>query len=302
MSVNVSSAFWRIKTTNGNIPLKVVDRSGVFGEEQSSATETYIIRATDLRALVLVLFPLPIIQGGTVVYPRRAEMPGVPALTAKSIAWKGHVEGLPSDPFGSDPLAPADTYQNDLEVTVTYSTSAANDAEANPADPKTWLEITANGAGNFLAAGTDGSATWGGGTDPVIERGIPSTITEPLVEWSVRWSQIPYEFWNTTLLNRLRDALGKVNGSAMSLFHDAPADTILLTAWTMKQQFTWRDGLTGQAPIQLEMRFLEKNFVHTSGQVTHQHFWRPGKGFQTLEFDGVQPAFAQDDLDKIFTG
>lgn len=303
MSVNINSSLWRIKTTQGNIPLKVVARSGSFGDEQSNAQEVYIIRANQLANLTLELFPLPIIQGGTVFYPRRAQMPGVPSLTAKSIAWKALNEGLPTDPFASDPGAPISTYDPNLEVTVTYSTSPSNDTESDPADPRTWLEITASGAGEYLAADVSGKATWDGG-DEVKERKIPHTIRTPKVEWSCRWSQIPFEFFNDVLIGRLRDRIGTVNTAVMPLFNDAPAETMLFAAWNFKQQYTWRAGLTGQAPIQLELRFMEKNFKHGSGatQVTHQHFYRPGIGFEKLKFDGTQDAFAATDLEQIFTG
>ncbi|GAG43069.1 unnamed protein product, partial [marine sediment metagenome] len=95
-------------------------------------------------------------------------------------------------------------------------------------------------------------------------------------------------FFNSTLVARLRQKLGKVNSTPMTLMFDAPAETVMFIGWTLQEQFTWRSGEAGQPPILLELKFLERNFVAEDGvQVTHNHMFRPtgtpaGTGFSTL--------------------
>lgn len=301
---------WRLSTPGG-IPFRVIDRSGSFGEEDSEATETYIIEANNLLAFVVEGFPAPYILGGTVFYPLRTPMGGFPALSVKRITWKGFVDGLPVDPFGADVDPPAGTYQDFLEVQVTFGTTPQNDTERNPYDPLTFLEITANASGEFLVSpvrGEAGSALWiippASSTLEVREIDVGQPINQVLIEWNVRWAQIPFGWFNSTLMSRLRDAMGKVNSTAMPIFNDAPPETIMFLGFSMSNQYTWRDGNTGASPVALDMKFLEKNFEREEGafltQVTHNHMYRPGSGWLRLEINGDK-LYTEFDLNTIFS-
>ncbi len=95
-----------------------------------------------------------------------------------------------------------------------------------------------------------------------------------------------------------------VNDGPMSLLFDAPEDTVLFMGYSMQKQFTWRVDFRDQPPVQLDLVFVEKNFIakNTDGvdvQVTHNHFWRPGKGYQRLLIGGNR-AYKSTDLDQIF--
>lgn len=331
MSVNIDPSLWRLRTSTG-IPYKTVDRNGSFGEEDSTATETYIIEAKNLLDFVIEGFPLPYVFGGTIFYPRRSFMPGFAPLSTKTIAWKGHVDGLPCDPFGSDPDAPDKTYQEFLEVQVTYGTTPQNDQERDPNDPLTFLEVSATASGEFLVStvrGGAGSAMWKvlteeEGFNPDTEHkeiDVGQPINQVMIQWSLHWSQIPYAWFNSTLMPRLREAMGKVNEEPMSLFNGAPAETIMFLGFSMANQYTWRDGHTGVSPISLDLGFLEKNFKvddkwveivpgpvmapdeevdhDVEVQVTHNHMYRPGVGWRRLEIHG-KPLYTQFDLNTIF--
>lgn len=317
MSVNVPSSQWRL-ATNGGIKYKRVNASGEFSEEGASAQEQYIIKANQLIPFVLESFP-PVLESlGGLLYPLRGSMPGLAVLQVKKIAWKGLTDGKPTDPFNSDPTAESGTYEDNLMLTVDYGTSPYN-APANddptapdPNDPLTFLEISANASGSHIAMPTRAASTWlldpeGDPTDPaeprtaVKELNIPNSFIEPVVEWNVRWTQIPFSFMNGTLIGRLRSAIGKVNSEEMSLLHSAPAETILFLGYHYTQQFTWRSGFAGQPPVTLEMRFLEKNFIDRAGvQVHHNLLYRPGVGYRRLMVDNQFSIHAETDLDSIF--
>lgn len=336
---------WRL-TTSGGIPYRVVERGGSFSYDEAGASEQYIIRASDLLAFVMDAFPEPFVLMGTLFYPQQPVIPGLGTLVPKRIGWKQFVDGLPVDPFGADWAAPTGTYQDYVVVTVEYGGSPTNDQEPDSSDPFTFLEVSANASGVFLNSPLEGKATWvvpswnatqsvedaltneitvsEKENDEVQEPNVPHTVTETQVDWSVRWPSIPFTFWNGTMMGRLRSKLGKVNSLAMPLLHGAPPETILFLGYSASTSFTWRQGKAGKNPVNLEMHFLEKNFVaeetvttaigwhdHGDGpvygeqqethevQVTHQHVWRPNFGWRKLMIDGSY-LYSTTDLNKIW--
>ena len=93
---------WRLSTAGG-IPYKLVSRSGSFSYEDSSATEEYIIQASDVLNFALEAFPEPIVIGSNLTYAPQPTMPGMGSLIPKRLSWKAFIDGMPIDPFGSDP-------------------------------------------------------------------------------------------------------------------------------------------------------------------------------------------------------
>jgi hypothetical protein len=303
MSVNEDPSTWRL-TTLGGIPIKLKSRVGSFSDEDADMTEVYILQTSRFQDFILETFPSPTLFLNGLLYPPRRKAPGTTLQTIR-VSYGG-LQGLDSliDPFNSDTGAPAGTYEPFMEITVQYGTSMDNDTDPDPDNPLTFLEISAAAAGVFLTTQPTGQAVWeAGGGDPqqnVQEAVIPQTLTEPETEWSVRWSQIPWGFINATLIARLRSKLGKVNEGVMSLFHDAPAETVMFLGYTYRQQFTWRSGSGGQPPVELDLKFLEKNLLSPEGiQVTHNHVYRPGHGYRKMTIDG-DPLHDTTNLDEIF--
>ena len=149
-----------------------------------------------------------------------------------------------------------------------------------------------------------GAAKWedsSGTKTAVTEVNVPATVTQPEVEWSVNWKQIPFSFFNNTVLARLRSKLGTLNNGTMVTTYNSPVETVLFVGWSMSQQFTWRTGFSGQPPVALSFKFLEKNFTSPEGiQVTHNHFYRPGVGWRKLLVDGTRSVYSTSNLDQIF--
>jgi len=300
MTITVPSNQWRL-ASEGGVPVRVVSRSGTFESNESTATETFIIRGNQLMAFALESFPPPIYVGGLFYYPRSRSMTSLPALITKRISWKSAVDGKPIDPFGNDPSAPNNTYEGDVEVTIEYGTSPGNDTPPDPDDPSTFLQITANASGEFLVLpAAFANMTWADFPGiPITRPDIPHTITQSLVEWNAHWSQIPYDYLTDILVAKLRDKLGKVNSGVMPLFYDAPANTIMFTGYTISQQYTWREGYTGKSPVEMDFKFFEKNFESGGVSVTHQHIYRPGGGWDRLLLNG-DPLYDSTDLDNLF--
>lgn len=136
---------WRIQL-NGS-PFRFTDCSGSFEAENANITLTGIIKSSSLVTFAVGTFP-PTIEVGNVAYPQSANLPGLPAMVAKKVAFKKFMDGLPIDPFGFDPSAPAGTYGQDLEVNIEYSASPIQTPRAD--DPATFLEISGNSTGGFI--------------------------------------------------------------------------------------------------------------------------------------------------------
>lgn len=70
--------------------------------------------------------------------------------------------------------------------------------------------------------------------------------------------------------------MGGVNTKPLAVFLDAPAETILCVGFSYTWKNTWR---TGDSKVDFEGRFLEKSPAEGIG---HNHFWRPGKGWERM--------------------
>lgn len=294
---------WRLQT-QGGIKAKIVERTGTFESESATGQEVIIIQAADLDDFIVESFPAPFVFLGTVFYPRGRNFSGFQPLLNRRISFQGLTDGRPIDPFNSDPDAPDNTYDEFVRVTIDYSTTPENDTESDPDDPTTFLEISANASGTFLTVPASGESLWtdpdGGPAEDVTEINTPLHITETETEWSVRWKQVPAEFISDTLMGRVRSKLGTVNDAPFELLYNAPIETTLFLGFSMRQQFTWRPGFTGTPPVELDLKFLEKNFTSDEGiLVTHNHLFRPGKGYRKMTIDG-NALYASSNLDSIF--
>lgn len=305
-----SSPFWRLRTAGG-IPYRLVSRTGKFAKEEASGTEVRIIRADDLLSFAAACFPAPtVLPNGRLHYPQGLTMPGILTLPAKDLSWKALVE-KPTDPFSSDVAAQAGTYDDYVEVTIEFGTSKENDKERDPDDPKTYLEISSSASAEFVAqplrndpdAGPANFWMNAAGTSDeaeVKEADIPNTFFVPATEWTVRWTQLPNEFFKGTLLPKMRKVLGAVNSLVMPSLYDAAVETILFLGYNHQEQYTWRAEQSGMPPIEVTMKFLERNLVADGVTVTHNHVFRPGVGWRKM-LVRLQPIYGLSDLeDTLF--
>jgi len=287
MSIYADTSEWRLSTNDG-IPYKLLDGypRGSYGEENATAEERYIIRASDLTAFVLESFP-PMVtwEGTTLAFSSRRAMPGMDNLITRSISYEPLGQGKPCDPHDVDPGAPDKAYTKFVIVTIQYTTGKrASDAN----DPETFLEISAGAAGEFLMLPMRGAWTLHPGPNDQVQ-GANATFGQviPEITWTVRWPQVPRAFLEM-LVTTMRPLLGHVNTAAMPLLQQAPAGTILFMGFSFREQHTWRNGLMDSPPVEIEMIFNEKHLAIEGAVIGHNHFWREETGRFEQLFVGVE--------------
>lgn len=301
---------WRLRTTPGNVPYRIVGMEGSFEPERADATMEVLVASADLLSFADEMFPAPYLFGGFPVYPARGRITGTP-LKCQKFTWKAHVDGKPVDPFNIDETAPSGTYQSVCSVSINFSTDGntgdnQDQDESVPNDPSTFLEVSCSGAGEFIHS-TAPKAVW---VDDYDEEGYwvgttnklsttPVSILVPEVEWDIRWPRIPYQYYTDTLVSRIRSCLGKVNSSAMTALFNAPKETILFVGYSMQKNYTWRTNT--QPPFTLNIKFTEKHVVDDAGTIRgHNDFWKADVGWQRLLYDGVNPMYRSTDLNNMF--
>lgn len=307
---------WRLISPEG-IRHSLIEQSGGFGRENADWRMVIRIRSIDLAAFVNECFPAPRRFGAYVIYPRRFYPAGLPALECKDIDVEGFTSGRPIDPFSIDSGAPDETYEEFLRVTINFGPCPSNDEERDPNNPTTWLDISSSASGEYLTSGINqDDLQWqdaDGTNEAPDEKDSPFSQSVPVVcvEWTCKWPQVPYEFYQDELIPRMRNVLGRVNNGVIEMFGDAPAETILFLTYQDQYEYTWRDGYSGASPVEVTLKFLEKNFqgrqkaagtdTWQDVQVTHNHLWRPNHGWQRPLVNG-EPIHASADLMNIFTG
>lgn len=306
---------WRLALHGVDVAL--IERSGVFGalDEQSSATEKYLLESTRLLEFVSRAFPPPVVRGNRIT-PRTTFMPGLPFLRTKRIVWKAHVPGKPIDPFSTDLAAHvgdlSETYGDVVEVEVQYQSSTITEDDD---DPRTFLEISANTTGEFIHGGAL-KCFWANNRTssqvsavPNKRISVPVTLTVPETEWTLRWPLVSSEFFENTLIGRLRSVLGKVNSSSFSILFDAAPETVMFVGFDYRerQSFTGTESATLVSTrfVEVTMKFLEKHVEDQAGRIRgHNDFWEPGIGWRYLlcgtKVGQLQPIYARTDLNAIF--
>jgi len=298
---------WRLQTGGTGVPYRIIGMSGEFDPENANAQMELLIPASKLVAFATEFFPPVTYSGGFPLYRSFGKIYGTP-LYAQKIRWKGHVDGVPVDPFGVDPTASDDTYQKVCHLTIDFATMNEQD-QSDPAQPETFLEVSCTGGGHFIHADAPG-AIWKLNettvepveADRIVGPDIPMGMTVPTTDWDLSWPRVPYTYWTGTLIAKIRAALGRVNTSTMAIFANAPKGTILFVGYSLKRSYSWRSGVTYQSPFNLNMKFQEKRIVDAAGTVRgHNDFWKPGVGWRYLTHKDGTPVYRYHDLTGIFT-
>lgn len=133
---------------------------------------------------------------------------------------------------------------------------------------------------------------------------IPLIILDPRTEWTMRWSQIPYEKWKDIIIKRLRALIGRVNKAKFKPLFDAKRETLLLVGYTYSQKNNWRFGREGGPieipPVTVEIKFIEKHSQNDGLVVTHNHRYNPDTNkWEYLKIND-KPVFRLADFDLLF--
>lgn len=245
--------------------------------------------------------------------PHNPDLPGDPFEGHKedSITIEGEDDGEfnQADPPGT-PGESGHPYSEFYEVVITYSSQFhADDNDEDPNDPETFIEVQKTGGGQFLsvppvntstneesvpdspgAADTvkraDGTKVREGDTadktNPSQQMGIVMTI--PTIEYTFTWPLVinpPF---------RLMDlALGKVNGTFMSIFDNAPLETVLFMGYNAKRKYIW-DGATGRAqPYEIQYKFSRRMITRSSTAGAFGEVDPPARSFGwNHQFNGTE--------------
>lgn len=317
---------WRLHSLNGIVPLKYEGVDGEFQPEQGEIQFKCTLQAGDIKQFLVETFPPPI-RVGNIFVPQSSGLPGLPSLTATKVSFKNKDDGLPIDPFVFDPAAPSGTYGKLIEVTVSYGMNKLQ--KPDPTNPFSFLEISGNHTGDFISTtapsgsylpvkSADATAakikdkTVPGAQNapadapplspriPVANPTVKVVITAPQCEWTVKWNQIPFEYFRDVLVYRLRWAQGRVNSDIMPVLFNLEPETCLFLGWDYQQQYTWRDGEIDTPPVNVTMKFLEKRLIWNGYVIGHNHVWRPEAGWTYFTIDGTNPLHDLRDLNGLF--
>jgi hypothetical protein len=293
---------WRLRT-NGGIPFKWLSLEGDFESVKADVNLKLLIQGYNLIPFCVELFPPPI-QFGAVSIPQYVQF-GNMNLVCKNVRFRSFDVGLPIDPMNFDFSAPVGTYFKTIEVELSLGSSPTG--SRNPADPFTFLELSADASGEYIhvpPANTKFQPTDENGEpdgDPTPNRVpiLPHTILVPQSTWSVKWSKIPLNIFRNAIQPRIELALGKVNSDVFSILFASYKETLLFTGYSFRYAYTWRDGYVDNPFVDLDMKFLEKR-VFFGGKVRgHQDVWRPGVGWDRLLINGL-PTYEAVDFNTIF--
>ena len=312
---------WRLRL-NG-VPVKYLGTDGNFDANTGSVTYKALIPSGRIVDFLEGLFPPPLTVGNLSV-PQSTALPGMPGLIARKMSFKGQMTE-PTDPFGFDSTAPTGTYQPVIEVVIEYGMSRLQ--SPNPNDPKTFLEISSQASGEYLKVETP-NAKWhhkaespatpqpdstapsnnnsirpadvdavppgaspnASSKEAVKNPNTPITVLVPETEWTVKWNQIPYQYFVDVLIYRLKWCLGRVNSTYFPILFNADPETILFMGWNYTENFTWRDTYIEKPPINLEMKFKEKRVVNNGIVCGWNHAWRMKDGWNYLLLNGYTVA------------
>lgn len=319
MSLHIDPSLWRHRT-EGGIPYKLMEGhpKGSFGDDAATATEIYLIQASDLSDFVdEVMSQSEAWPGGGWRHRPARGLPGYPALRTKKVDWEPHEGGLPCDPFGageysswaSPQEAPAGTYAKFLKLTISYSTSKLDDKDQD------LLEISCSGAGEFLLlppseakVHDDGAPDGPPKPKQIPDPGFPLTVSVPGVEWSVKYNRIPRSEM-PTVLSLCRGMLGKVNNAPVPLLMATGIHTLMFMGFSMRAKWSWRTPTAVKPPtvdnlmndpnlwFELDLKIQEKCLTKDGVTIGWNHFLTPWGTWEKILPTGEVGKFCYDAVD-----
>jgi hypothetical protein len=281
-------------------------------DDQTTGTEAYIIRASDLSDFIDLVFPPLILGPTTAIKPARLPMRGAPALRAKQLDAEPFNGDLPSDPFGVDTGAPANTYDDLMKVTIRYETSQLDeDEEPDEDDPETFLTINVNAGGEFLQINPKKTKMQdtgaGGSADDEQNRDLLMPMVKSIInlEWSAKWESVLNPPWAT-----IYDQLGTVNNTKSTLFNDAETETVMFQGVSGSRKFVFSGFGVLVQPWNLTFKFSQKyindpDLISGNGIGGWNHAWAPDKQrwvrlMRLIDDDTTAPLHSLKDQSLLF--
>lgn len=305
---------WR-RTTSGGIPYKLMEGYPTISGsgDKVTATEKYIIRATDVNAFYTESIPAPIVFLGSVIWPDRRRMPGASILITKSIDFKPFQTTLPFDPFGVDSGAPDGTYDPFCEVQIQYETvQNESDQEQDPNDPETFLEHSVSATGEFMSwppnkmevsKGTEAGET-PGGAEPIKDRVAPIVKSIPTIDHNLKWKNCLQPRWDRIIeyLGMINDRKFVFSGQNTQFEFAAHKHCMLFMGVSGNQSYLWDGASVGVQPWNLDFKFIHKEITEGGFTYGWNHIYSPvdGDWVQLVRANGKQ-MYEEANLLKLFT-
>lgn len=291
-------------STYGGIPYKLQEGYPqiVHSDDGTEATERYVVRASDIESFVAEAMPPPYVLNGYVILPDRRRMPGTVFVTRQiSIAPFGRTR--PCDFFGQDAGAADGTYDDLASVTIEYDTKLESGVNRDRNDPTTFLDHSVQVGGEFYKLKTeklryaeDGDLPAGEQPDgyladtgrEVLDQDLPSAhLTLATIAHTFRWSYVLSPDWSGIFA-----ALGTCNDAVLSLFKNAPIETVLFEGVSGSQKHVWNGASAAVQPWSLDFKFSQRVRTDQDGDdVTWNHV------FSNQARKWVKPFYLSDPTD-----
>jgi hypothetical protein len=303
---------WRL-TTLGGLKYKLLEGYPTIeqGEDSTTATEKYLIRSQDVGPFSYESMPPPYVIGFFIVQPPNRAMPGSNGwAVTRSVSYAPHGPGLPGDPIGMDPSAPAGTYTDLYEVTIQYSTGKAAE-DRDPNDPQTFLEHSMQVGGEFYqlkSASQYYDKDVGAGIFEVTNiesESVPGAHKAVItIEHNLRWPFVLVPDWVTIM-----QSLGTTNIAVKPLFKNAPIETVLFSGVSGTQKYVWNGTSAYTQPWNLDFKFSQRCLRIDGVDITwnHSFYEKAGKWVKPYYWSGGTKSsgtkvymYEKTDLYKLF--
>lgn len=247
---------WRLSTLGG-IKYKLLEGYPTIqmDSEATVVVEKYLMRSQDAGAFAAESKPPPYVVGLFIVQPPYRMLPGSGGwAVTMNVTFAPHGDGLPWDPFLIDTGAPAGTYADLCEATITYSTGKAAE-DRDPNDPQTFLEHSIQIGGEFYQLKTAEQKYDEDTAGKIIPApdapGMHKAVST--IEHNMRWPFVLSPAWTTIF-----QTLGKCNNTVLPLFKNAPVDTVLFTGVSGQQKYVWDGATAASQPWSMDFKFSQR--------------------------------------------
>jgi hypothetical protein len=259
--------------TAGGIPYKLLQgypTLDVADDGKASAEESYLIRATDLETFLNEVSPTPSTDAdNTRRIPGTLRLTGTTTLVLKSLHFEPHSGEKPGDPFGADPNAPAETYDDTYRVDLKYETAPDSGEEGgDPEDPQTFLDESLAVVTEMLSIEPNGDTTAAGAA---LDRPhVPLIKIIPIAEVTLSWKKVVRPHFSNIF-----DGLGTVNSNAYDWLFNAPPGTALFLGISGKREFVFKGARTAVKPWSLDFKFASRRIKEEGVTYGWNHIYNP---------------------------
>jgi hypothetical protein len=232
------------------------------------------------------------------------------------------------DPFGTDPGAPDNTYEEHCAVTLNYETQPNEDKD--PEDPETFLDYSMTASVELLVFQSGkvdlvkGGAAYDGvpgydtslpPSDPANQAAMaavekekpkdpanPWVMVQPIQEFNLAWKRVLAPNWDNIF-----GAIGKLNEKRYTWLFNRPIGTIMFMGCSGRQEYAFRGGAVIIKPWQLDLKFAMRYLKDENDNTIYgwNYVYNPATNMfqqllRRLPENKTRPLYDYTDFDKMF--